>query len=206
VCPGYQIPLIATASLASVEKLKTEGAGGGKVLWSSFTAETRGAPLTPEGVFAVNDDPREILGYPAHVTLRIGLRGAVAELDVPLRYNCAFDADFSGPSGNAGDSGADGYDGNQGGSGGQGWNGADGQQVQVSVSMVPGPAPGTSLLSVFVQSGHTQRLYYIDPARGGSLLLRANGGDGGDGGSTAGANGHPGPHRPCEAPSAPVHP
>jgi hypothetical protein len=193
LCPGYEIPLIATATLAGGEKLQTEGAGGGKVLWSSFTAEARGARITPEGILSVDVDPRETLGSPVHVTLRVGLRGPVAELDVPLRYDCAYVANFNGQPGADGDSGADGAEGVPGANGNRGSDGADGQQVQVLVSMVLGPTPGSSLLSVLVQGSRAQRLYYVDPARG-SLLVRANGGNGGDGG--AGGYGFGGSGRP----------
>ncbi len=193
-CPGYEIPLIATATLAGGEKLQTEGAGGGKVLWSSFTIESRGARVTPEGILAIDSDPRATLGAPVYVRLRVGRQGPATEVSIPVRYDCAYVANFNGQHGDDGADGADGTDGVRGADGGPGADGADGQQVQALVSLVPRPTLGSSLLSVFVQGARTQRLYYVDPERG-SLLVRANGGDGGDGGSGGygfGASGLPG--------------
>lgn len=181
ICPGEQVPLVVTATLASGEKFQTEGAGGGKVIWSSFIVETRGAHFAREGLLTADEDPRETIAWPVHVTARLGSRGPVAEMDLPLTYTCKYVANFNGSAGDDGQDGANGDDA-PGQNGSRGDDGSDGEQVQVAVSLIPGPKPGSSLLSVFVRGARKQRLYYIDPTHS-SLLLRANGGDGGDGGS-----------------------
>lgn len=182
ICPGEKVPLVVTATLASGEKLQTEGPGGGKVIWSSFTVETRGAQFSSQGFLTADQDPRETIAWPVHVGARLGSQGPFAELDLPLTYACTYVANFNGSDGAVGSNGADGNDETSGESGGRGGDGREGEQVQVAVSLVPAPKAGNSLLSVFVRGARTQRLYYIDPAHS-SLLLRANGGDGGDGGS-----------------------
>ncbi len=193
-CPGYEVPLVATATLAGGETLRTEGAGGGKVLWSSFTIEARGARVTSDGTLSVDVDPRETLASPVYVRLGVGLQRPIAELAITVRHDCAYVADFSGRPGADGQDGADGTEGDPGANGGSGSDGADGQQVQAFVSLVPRSTPDGPLLSVLVQGSRAQRLYYLDPARG-SLLVRANGGDGGDGGTGGygfGGTGRPG--------------
>jgi hypothetical protein len=182
ICPGEKVPLVVTATLASGEKLQTEGPGGGKVNWSSFIMETRGAQFASQGFLTADQDPRETIAWPVHVIAHLGAQGPFAELDLPLTYACTYVANFNGRDGDVGGNGANGDDNSPGESGGSGSDGRDGEQVQVAVSLVPVPKGGNSLLSVFVRGARTQRLYYIDPAHS-SLLLRANGGDGGDGGS-----------------------
>ena len=180
LCPGDDVPLIGAAALVSGEKAKTQGAGKGTVRWSSFIGQIYGGSLNGDGILSVSHDPRATLGRPVHVSLRVANQGAAAELDIPVRYDCGYWANFNGAAGRDGGNGANGTDDTAAGSGGNGDDGHDGQQVQVVASMVPGPVG--QLLSIFVRGVQTQHLYYLDPAHG-SLLLRANGGDGGDGGS-----------------------
>jgi len=182
ICPGEQVPLVVTATLASGEKLLTEGAGGGNVIWSSFIVETRGARFAPEGLLTADEDPRKTIAWPVHIAARVRSQGPVAKLDLPLTYACNYVINFNGNDGGDGQDGADGTDDAGPQNGGGGGDGSDGEPVQVSISLVPGPKPGSSLLSILVRGARKQRLYYIDPAHS-SLLLRANGGDGGNGGS-----------------------
>jgi hypothetical protein len=180
LCPGHVITLIATATLDRGERVQTETAGGGKVLWSSFTHDAPGAHLTSSGILSLEDDIANPWA-PIHLTLHVGQKGPAAVLDVPLRFDCSYFASYGGDAGDDGDPGVDHADGSRGGDGGRGSDGADGQRVQVFVSIVREPTTGASLLKVFAQGSHSHHFYYVDPERG-SFLLRANGGDGGDGG------------------------
>jgi hypothetical protein len=180
VCPGEALPLIAIATLTSGEKLATRGAGKRVARWSSFVGQVTGGSLSAAGVLSVSLDPRDTFGRPVHVSLKVPFQ-AGADLDIPVAYDCAFWSSFNGADGTDGGSGPNGDNDSPGASGGNGGNGRDGDRIQVVASVVPGPSG--PLLSVFVQGTSKQRLYYVDPVHGGSLVLRADGGDGGDGGA-----------------------
>jgi hypothetical protein len=132
-----------------------------------------------------------------------------ADLDISLRYDYAFRADFSGSSGTSGINGTDGTDGSpgtpgsidinnpsaggnggdgtDGGNGQDGSRGGDGSPVKIEMTLETGTHP---LLQFLVQTGKHSRYYLIDP-NGGSLSVNADGGAGGSGGR-AGRGGHGG--------------
>lgn len=134
-----------------------------------------------------------------------------AYLDIPFRYDIAYTCNFSGASGTDGSNGSDGTDGTpgsmgstdpnnpspggdggngtDGGDGGDGGPGGDAPPVQVRIAVqsdviAGGPAPNLpthQLLQVSVIAAKHQRFYLVDP-QGGSLTVKADGGQGGSGG------------------------
>jgi len=125
---------------------------------------------------------------------------AAAELDIPLRYDYAFKANFSGSPGASGFNGTDGIDGTSGSmgsmdpnnpsAGGDGGNGTDGSNgsdgwaggdtppVTIMVTLKAGVHP---LLEASVTAAGHRKLYLVDP-QGGSLTVTSSGGPGGQGG------------------------
>lgn len=205
--PGAKSSLIATIAQPDGKTLETEGAGHGKVMWRDLTVTPTIVAVDKKGVISLRHDPRPTQGQLPHITVTIPSHPDVhADLDVPLRYDYAFKADFSGASGTSGMNGTDGQDGTPGSSGsmdpnnpspgGDGGNGTDGSNgqdggsggdappVQIAMTVEQGTHP---LLQFFVQTGSHKRYYLVDP-NGGSLSIRADGGAGG----SAGQGGHGG--------------
>ncbi|MBK8727430.1 MAG: hypothetical protein IPL96_15675 [Holophagaceae bacterium] len=199
--PGGTAKLVARATAEDGQVLVTEGAGGGTVRWDSYRLVAHDATVQAGGVVALDEDPR---AYAARA-LRVSLTALSnperrAEVELPVRFDKAFTADFSGAPGrpgfpgSAGNAGAMGIDGSldrsnptQGVEGGPGWegtpggrggDGADGADLQVHATLHPGPGP---LLQVRVTAGGTARYFLVDP-KGGSLLIRSDGGTPGAGG------------------------
>jgi hypothetical protein len=213
VGPGQSTRLIIVADTSDEKQLVTVGPGKGKVLFSSFTYTGTLASIGKRGVVTLVDDPRLIEGHTPRVHIvTIGHPGATADLDIPVRYDVPFTADFTGAvgfTGSAGSAGSDGAsgsegstdpknpcaggDGNNGGDGGDGGEGGDGgpgQDVHVWLTVRPGDHP---LLEARVLSSSQEKFYLVDPA-GGSLNVNASGGAGGAGGAggSGGAGGQGG--------------
>ncbi len=201
IAPGEKSPLVVVLTEPDGKTLRTEGAGHGKVLWKDLTITARVVTANKKGVVFLPVDPRISDGKVAHVTVTVPSHPDLrAELDIPLRYDYKFNANFSGSSGSSGFNGSDGIDGTSGtmGSvdpnnpspGGDGSNGTDGSNgqdggsggdappVQILVALRAGSHP---LLQVSVSAAGQQKLYLVDP-QGGSLTVRADGGSGGSGG------------------------
>jgi hypothetical protein len=181
--------------------LRTEGKGGGKVMWKDLNVDASFVDVNDKGVLSLPDDPRVSEGRTGHVTITApshpGLR---AELDIPIRYDAPFVANFSGRNGSDGMSGMDGSSGSSGsmgsmdpnnpspgGNGGNGTDGSDGKDgeaggnapnVLVRVAVRPGDHP---LLEVSISADSHEKLFLVDP-HGGSLTVSADGGRGGSGG------------------------
>jgi len=208
---------VAVATTADGKQLVTEGAGHGKVLWDSFDLEPTIAQVIKKGVVTLPADPRTSEGGMPHLRIRVkGHPEISAEIDIPVRYDANFVANFSGADGATGSSGfdgtsgsdgadgstdpknpapgGDGGDGSPGGDGGDGGPGEPGQHVHVWVRLKEGGQP---LLQVRVASPGNERLYLVDP-RGGTLLVKADGGRGGSGGpgGSGGAGGSGGSGSP----------
>ena len=155
-----------------------------------------------KGVVCLPADPRISDGRVPHVHISaLGHPDAVTDLDIPVRYDVAFAAHFSGRAGSPGmdgingsdgmagssgsidltnpSAGGNGSDGSDGGDGSNGGDGEPGQAVHVWVTLRPGPRP---LLQVRAASSAHGELFLVDPA-GGTLSIDANGGQGGRGGS-----------------------
>ena len=178
-------------------------------MWKDLTVTPSVVTVNQKGVVSLPKDPRISDGKLAHVTVAVPSHpGISAELDIPVRYNYAFTSNFSGSPGASGMNGSDGMAGSSGtsgstdpnnpsagGNGGNGTNGSDGGDggpggdappVQVRVALRSGSHP---LLQVAVSAAGHQKLYLVDP-QGGSLTVRADGGQGGSGGR--GGSGGPG--------------
>jgi hypothetical protein len=202
VAPGEKSPLIVTFTQPDGTVLTTTGAGKGKVRWSDLSVTATLVSVNKKGVVSLAHDPRLSDGKIGHVTITVPSHpGLHADLDVPVRYDYAFAANFSGSDGTAGLNGTDGMSGSSGSmgsmdpnnpsAGGDGGNGTDGSDggngsdgdngpnVQVMLRLRSGANP---LLQASVQAaGRKQWFYLIDP-QGGSLTVNSVGGRGGAGG------------------------
>ena len=201
IAPGEKSPLVVALTGPDGKVLVTEGEGGGKVLWKDLKITASIVDANPKGIVSLPRDPRTSEGKVPHITITVPSHPDLrAELDIPVRYDYKFVANFSGSAGSSGMSGSDGSNGTSGssgsmdpnnpsagGNGSNGGNGSDGQDggrggdappVQVRVALRPGSHP---LLQVSVAAAGRQMLYLVDP-QGGSLTVKADGGSGGSGG------------------------
>lgn len=199
--PGGSASLVARATTEDGQVLVTEGAGGGKVLWDSFRLVAPGATVTGGGEVALDEDPRGYAGRAVRVSLTtLSTPERRAEAVLPVRFDKAFRADFSGHpgrpgfQGSAGPAGIPGSDasvvptspqrggkgglGGDGTPGGRGGDGGSGADVQVHATLAAGPGP---LVQVRVRAEGQVRYFLVDP-KGGSLLVRSDGGAPGAGG------------------------
>jgi hypothetical protein len=202
VAPGEKSPLVVAFAQPNGKVLQTEGQGKGKVLWKDLKVTATVVKVNQKGVLSLPSDPRISDGKLGHISITAPSHPEVAsaELDIPVRYNFKFTANFSGSSGSSGSNGSDGMAGSSGsngstdpnnpspgGNGGNGSSGSDGGDggpggdappVQVRIALRAGSHP---LLQVGVTAAGKQRFYLVDP-QGGSLTVNADGGAGGSGG------------------------
>jgi len=201
IAPGEKSPLVVAVTGPGGKVLLTEGQGKGKVLWKDLAVTATIVSANKKGVLSLPKDPRVSDGKTGHVVVTVPSHpGITTELDIRLRYDYAFKANFSGSSGINGTNGTAGIDGTSGsmgstdpnnpspgGNGGNGSNGSDGSNggdgsdgppVQVRVTLRPGTHP---LLQIGVSSGRKERFYLVDP-QGGSLTVSDSGGSAGSGG------------------------
>jgi hypothetical protein len=202
IAPGEKAPLIVTITTPDGKVLKTEGKGGGKVLWQDLQVTPTMVTANKKGILALPKDPRISEGKIAHVSITVPTHPDVqaAELDIPIRYDYGYKANFSGSSGSPGINGTDGMNGMDGSMGSidlnspsPGGNGGDGTDGTNGTDGGPGgDAPSVrilvrpkydskTLLQVVVSANGRDRYYLIDP-QGGSLTVIADGGAGGSGG------------------------
>lgn len=201
IVPGQKSPLVVVITQADGKVLQTEGAGEGKVLWSELKVAATVVTANKKGVVSLPRDPRISDGKMPHVTITMPSHPDIrAELDIPVRYDYKFAANFSGGSGTSGFNGTNGLDGTSGsvgsidpnnpspgGNGSDGTNGSNGQDggrgddappVQIRVAFRSGSHP---LLQVDVTAPGREEVFLVDP-QGGSLTVEADGGSGGSGG------------------------
>lgn len=201
--PGKTGRLILVASGSDGKQWTTTGAGRGNVLFDSYTFESTVVKTNSSGVVSLPADPRLSSGKAAHVHITVvGHPDVQADLDVPVKYNVAFSAHFTGASGNDGMSGFDGTagldgmmgssdpsnpqpggngsNGSDGGSGGDGSQGWPGETVHLWVTLQAGPTP---LIQVRVLGDRNEERFFLVDPDGGSLSIDAYGGAGGHGGS-----------------------
>jgi hypothetical protein len=203
IAPGEKSPLVVVLTAPDGKVLQTEGKGHGKVLWKDLKVTATVVTANQKGIVFLSSDPTVSDGKLPHVTITMPSHPDLrAELDIPVRYDHDFIANFSGGRGYSGTSGFNGTDGTSGSTGSidpthpsaggdgsngsNGSNGSDGGQggdappVQVRVALREGSHP---LLQVSVSAtGRVEQLYLVDP-HGGSLTVKAEGGPGGSGGS-----------------------
>ncbi len=201
IAPGEKFPLVVTIAEPDGKVLQTEGAGAGKVLWKDLKVTATVATVNQKGIVSLAKDPRISDGKVPHVTVTVPSHADIrADLDIPVRYDEKYTANFSGRPGSDGMNGSDGLagtsgssgstdpnnpsPGGNGGNGGDGSNGGDGGDggdaapLQVRVAVRSG---GHTLLQVSVSAANRQTFYLLDP-QGGSLMVRADGGAAGLGG------------------------
>jgi len=194
--PGQKLPLVATVTEPNGKILQTEGAGQGKVMWKDLKVTATIATVNQKGIISRPKDPRISDGKIPHVTIMVPSHPDLyADLDIPVRYDETYTANFPGSSGSSGMNGMDGTDGSSGSSGsmdpnnpsaggdggngtdgsngGDGGNGGDAPPVQVRIAFRSGTHP---LLQVSVsaagvsKAGH-DKFYLVDP-QGGSLTVK----------------------------------
>jgi hypothetical protein len=201
IAPGQKSPLVVVVTEPNGKVLQTGGAGHGKVLWQDLQVTPSIVTVNKKGILSLPHDPRISDGKDPHVTITIPSHPDMrAELDIPVRYDHPFTANFSGSPGSSGMNGMDGTDGTSGSpgsidpnnpsAGGDGGNGTDGSNgsdggpggdappVQVQVAFRAG---SHALLQIGVSAAGKRKLYLVDP-QGGSLTVKADGGPGGSGG------------------------
>ena len=216
--PGQSARLMLIATAQDGKQYPSVGAGHGKVAMSNYTITAMIVGVSKRGSVSLSPDPRVSEGKVAHLhVVPVAHPEVGADLDIPVRYDIAYSADFSGADGVNGldgnngidgmagtdgtpattdpvtglitpqGPGGNGSDGSNGGDGSSGWDGSPGQSVHIWVRMELGTK---ELLQVKVVGGARESLYLVDP-NGGSLKIAANGGRGGRGGQ-GGRGGHGG--------------
>jgi hypothetical protein len=201
IAPGEKSPLVVVVKEPDGKILQTEGAGQGKVLWKDLKVTASVVTANQKGIVALPRDPRLSDRKVGHVTVTVPSHPDIrAELDIPVRYDEKYTANYSGSAGFSGMNGSDGLDGTSGSMGstdpnnpspgGDGSNGTDGSNgqdggtggdappVQVRVAFRSGNHP---LIQVSVSAAGQVKFYLVDP-QGGSLTVKADGGPGGSGG------------------------
>lgn len=201
LAPGEHAPLVVTLQTRDGKTLQTEGSGHGVVMWQDLAISAEIVQVNNRGIVSMPADPRLSDGKQPHLIVTLPSQpGLQAELNIPLRYDQSFSANFSGPSGSSGMDGQAGTDGSMGssgssdpdhpvpgGDGSDGGSGTDGDNggrggdalpVEVRVSLRAGSHP---LLQVRVSNAQRQEFFLVDP-QGGSLQIKAEGGSGGSGG------------------------
>jgi hypothetical protein len=200
--PGEKKSLVVTFTEPDGKVFVTSGKGKGKVQWKDLAVVATVVSVNKSGVLSLPADPRVSDGKTGHVAITVPSHPDLkAELDIPLRYNYAFKASYSGMNGSSGTNGLDGMAGSSGSmgsmdpdnpsAGGDGGNGSDGTDgsnggdggngpdVQVVVAVQAGAQP---LLQIGVTpSGGKEQYFLVDP-QGGSLTVSSDGGAGGSGG------------------------
>jgi hypothetical protein len=199
--PGEKFPLVVTIAEPDGKVLQTEGAGGGKVMWKDLKVTATVASVSAKGIVSLAKDPRISDGKVPHIAVTVPSHPDIrADLDIPLRYDEKYAANFSGRPGSDGMNGSDGLAGSSGlpgstdpnhpspggdgGNGGDGSNGGDGGDggdappVQVRVAVRSGDH---KLLQISVSAANRQTFYLVDP-QGGSLTVKADAGAAGSGG------------------------
>ena len=201
IAPGKKSSLVVKVTQPDGTVLTTEGKGQGKVLWRDLKVMPSVVTANKKGVVSLPSDPRISEGKAPHVTVTVPSHQDMrADLDIPLRYDRNFTANFSGSSGSNGLDGQDGMDGSSGSSGsmdpdnpsaggdgsdgtsgtdgGNGEDGGAGLPVQVRMTLTHGAHP---LLQVSVSAKGKESFFLVDP-QGGSLTVKDEGGAGGSGG------------------------
>jgi hypothetical protein len=200
--PGKSSRLVITATTSDGKQFVTVGPGHGKVLFDSFTFNATVVTVNKKGKVSLPADPRLSEGVVPHIRILVtGHPDVVGDLDIAVRYDVAFAANFSGSAGSRGFDGSNGLDGSAGSNGsidltnpsagGNGTNGSDGSDggnggpgqpgdnVHVWLTLKSGDHP---LLQVRAAGSKQEKLFLVDP-NGGSLAVNADGGPGGAAGS-----------------------
>lgn len=211
LAPGQSARLVIVATTQDGKQYPTVGVGKGKVAFDNYTITATTVQATKKGKVSLSADPRDTEGKVAHVHIVPTAHPDIAaDLDIPVRYDVPFVANFDGNDGAAGmdgfagTDGLDGADGSPGmidpttglpgpqGPGGSGSDGGRGQDGSNGHDGSPGAAvhiwvrllsadAGQQLLQIKVDGGSRQLFYLVNP-HGGALKVLDNGGAGGRGG------------------------
>lgn len=207
--PGQSARLVISATAQDGKQFVTVGAGHGKVAFDNYTITATIVQVGTSGKVSMPADPRASDDQAGQLHIvTIAHPEVVADVVVPVRYDIAFVADFSGAGGINGADGFNGTDGSPGtdgtstidpatglasspGPGGRGWDGGNGQDGSNGGDGEPGQtvhiwmrqaSAQRPLLQVKAASLRKVQFFLVDP-NGGSLKVMANGGPGGRGGS-----------------------
>lgn len=208
--PGQSARLVLVATTQDGKQFATVGAGRGKVAFDNYTITATVVTVGKRGKISLAADPRISEGKVAHLHIIPTAHPEVsADLDIPVRYDIPFVANYSGSDGSSGFDGTDGLDGSagsdgaagsvdpttglsgnpgpggngtNGGNGGDGGDGKDGSPALPVHIWVRLESAEKQLLQIKVSNGAKDSLYIVDP-KGGSLKILANGGAGGRGGT-----------------------
>ena len=190
--PGGQLRIGVVATNKRGKVKRTRGYADGKQKWSNYAVTVYGGRMVGEGLVLIESDPAQIQGHQVqiHVQSRKDPK-LLSHISLPLTYQAAQAADFSGEQGSDTKS--------RGGrvvplrifgsgvaSGKEGYAGEPGQHadsIHVYVKAEEDSLLAFPVLKVEVRSSEGDRVerYLINPD-GGSLLILADGGIGGTGG------------------------
>jgi hypothetical protein len=113
--PGQSAALVIVATDPKGEKFVTAGAGGGKVLFDSYLIDASIVTVNNHGRVSLPADPSLSEGKEGRLRITlVGHPGVTTELDIPVRYDIAYRANFSGADGMNGMDGLAGLDGSAG--------------------------------------------------------------------------------------------
>ena len=201
ISPGAVARLSVVATTTDGRTLASAGSGDGKVLLDSYRYDGSVVMVDKDGVVSLPADPHLSEGRTPHVRITaIGQPTPVADLDIPVRYDVAYAATYTGSDGMSGadgvdgragspgsmgsfdpnspSTGSDGGNGSSGSDGLDGFGGGDGPAVDVTIVKAPGAHP---LLHVRANESGRHHDYIVDP-EGGSLAITVSAGHGGAGG------------------------
>jgi uncharacterized membrane protein YgcG len=189
-CPGQRADLVVRVKLEDGKEYVTEGKARGNIDWSNFEVSSDKIEVGRKGAFFFPEDPRAYSeGYPLIRLQTAGHPDRNTQVEVPIRFDCDYVADFSGRDGRDGPDGPDGEEATQehgatrGQDGTSGTPGTSADSVQLWVGLIRA-ADGVAFLQARargVNSG-VEHLYWVD-TRGGRLTVLARGGSGGNGGN-----------------------
>lgn len=113
--PGQSAALVIVAVDPQGDKFVTAGAGGGKVLVDSYLIDASIVAVDGHGRVSLPADPSLSEGKEGRVRITlVGHPDVTTELDIPVRYDIAYQANFSGTDGMNGTDGLAGLDGSAG--------------------------------------------------------------------------------------------
>jgi hypothetical protein len=113
--PGQSAALVIVAIDPKGEKFVTSGAGGGKVLLDSYVIGASIVTVNGHGRVSLPVDPSLSEGKEGRLRITlVGHPDVTTELDIPVRYDIAYQANFSGADGMNGIDGFAGLDGSAG--------------------------------------------------------------------------------------------
>jgi len=100
IVPGQQVPLFVSVKGTYGKPEVTEGTGRGRVLWDDIHIAATVVEVNGKGIASLSPDPRISDGKTPHLVITVPSHPDLqAELDIPVRYDASFTADFSGRAG-----------------------------------------------------------------------------------------------------------